>query len=339
MVILLCFLIIATTAPAQVVDLKLDFQTNSVMQIDTSADGTTLWGITSSNVDRLPTIAGVYAVRSTNNGTSWDTSCITPDWWRWGISIAAVNAVHAYAIINRDDTTWLARTLDGKTWLEVNPAMMDISNPLFIHFFNPRVGVVLGTQGRKIERKWVVARTTDGGASWTPSIAMLAEPPTESIGSFNARSAAWDGGTLVIGMNSQRYLITTDTGQTWTFERSPIGRIAGAVISSSGGLQRIQLLANQPSGTVRSVTSTNGGPWQDVTIHPSVKKVDGVRLVASEGIVTIPRSLSNIPCIDIGRGTTVPFPQRVDALAVKGPYLFTSQELMPRQGIVRLQYP
>lgn len=337
LIALLCWLAASACAVGQVIDLRMDFQTNSVMQLESAADGT-VWGITSSNIDRLPTIAGVWAVRSTDGGTTWDTSCITADWWRWGVDIAAVSATSAYAIVKREDTVALFRVTDARSWRRVDSAEIGIGNPFCLHFFTRNVGVIIGTQGRRIERKWVVARTTDGGTTWVRSIPLLADPPVEQLATLNDRATGWSHTCLCIAMNSGRMLVTTDAGVTWQFHRSPIGRVSGVAVVKQDSTFAFRLFANRADGTVTSGMWTPSG-FTKRSVHPSVKRLDGVRILESGAVVSVPRSLSGIECVDVDSGVPIPLPARTDALLEVNGFLFSAQDLVPGRGLVKVKVP
>ncbi|MCX6141417.1 MAG: hypothetical protein NTX15_11440 [Candidatus Kapabacteria bacterium] len=178
-ILMLSIVITGSAIAHEEIDLGLDFQMNSIAQIERAFDGA-LWGLTSTTQETMPTVAGVYTFVSTNNGLRWDSGCVTPSWWRWGQEIAAISAKEAWVITVREDTTELQRTTDGgKTWLRMSANLTRISRPSSIQFFSAKVGFILGQEGRAIERKWVVSRTTDGGTTWNTSTPMLAEPASE----------------------------------------------------------------------------------------------------------------------------------------------------------------
>jgi photosystem II stability/assembly factor-like uncharacterized protein len=330
----------AAKVSAQVVDLKMDFQTNSIMQLSQAQDGA-IWGITSSNIDRLPTIAGVWAIRSTDGGKKWESSAITEDWWRWGVDICAVSASTAWALTKREDTVELYRTTDGgKHWLVMDPLTLGLDRPVNVHFFSSKVGVVIGTQGRRIERKWVAARTTDGGATWTQSLPLLAEPPTEDLASLNDRSAAWDGALLYVPMNAGRVLFTTDEGKTWQFMASPLGRLAGLTVEYNGkAAPSLRLFANRDDQTVKSLATTDGTSWKDAPVRANLTRLSGVRTLANGHLVTVPRALYNTPCVDVDTGERLGVPDGADALLPLKDGLLCGQEVMPGQGLIRIPQP
>lgn len=337
MIVLLLFTIMAVLAPAQTIDLKLDFQMNSVMQLDVATDGT-MWGITSSNADLMPTIAGVYAVYSTNSGVSWDTSCITPNWWRWGTDIAAQGALQAWAITTHVDTTELWRTTNGgKRWELVNPGTLGLDRVMSIHFFTSAIGVAVGFSGRRIDRKWVVSRTTDGGTTWAQSIPFLAEPPTETLADVNDRSTAWKGGELCVGLSSGRILSTTNRGETWTMISSPLETVNGIVIEHVASEHSIFAVQSGHKDGIKAMRTTNGTAWTSVTLAPAVEKVAGLRSLPDGRVVTVPRSLMGIGCIDVRTGASQSIPPGSDGLAIVGSVLFAGRELLPGGGLQRVE--
>lgn len=323
---------------SQTINLGMDFQTNSVMQLTQASDGT-LWGITSSNIDRLPTIAGVWSVRSTNGGATWDTACITDNWWRWGVDIAAQDAGSAYAVTMREDTLELYHTKNGKQWSWVAPRTMSLDNVLGVHFFNARVGFVLGTHGRKIERKFIVSTTTDGGATWLPSLALLPDPPTEVYADYNDRAVCWKGATVCIGMNSGRILYSADSAVTWKFLRTPLQTISALMIREGEHGQTIIAMQTKPDGSVRAVQSANGFTWTNAPLPKTITNVHGARELPDGSWVSVPRSLMHSGCIDFDTGKSLNLPPGCDGLAVGTNYLFTGQELLPGKGLIKVLIP
>ncbi len=340
---LLPILFLTTISSGQVINLKMDFQTNSVMQLDRAEDGT-IWGITSSNIDRLPTIAGVWAVRSTDEGKSWDTSCVTADWWRWGVDVCAVSAQTAWVVTMREDTVELRQTTNGgKSWAVIRPEAVGLDRPVNVHFFDAKHGTVLGTQGRRIERKWVVARTTDGGATWTQSLPMLAEPPTESLADLNDRSVSWNDDHLYVAMNSGRILQSTDRGVSWRFLVCPLRPITGLIVqtadAASKGASTLRVYSTGSNGVVQSMETTTGDQWTNVAVPPTLHHVYGLRQLMNGRIVTIPRSLLSANMVDVHTGMPLPAPPRCDGLLPTADGALLGQEVVWGQGIIRVQLP
>ena len=331
-----CTLVNVPKSSTQVVDLKMDFQTNSVMQLDQASDGT-IWGITSSNIDRLPTIAGVWSVRSTNGGISWDTACITDNWWRWGVDIAAQDANTAYAVTMREDTLELYRKVKGSTWVQLNPSTVALDNVMAVHFFNERVGFIIGTQGRKIERKFIVSRTSDGGATWQASLPLLPDPPTEVLADNNDRAVCWKGATVCVGMNTGRILVTHDSAQTWKFIRTPLRSISAITLITENGQQTMSAYHTQADGTVRAFTSSDDKTWTMAPLPPTVKKVYGAREIGEGTWVSIPRSLYNARSVNLQTGEPVPMPPGCDALLAMPGGILCSQELFLGKGLVKIE--
>jgi hypothetical protein len=59
--LLIAGLPLATPLHAQDISVGLDIQTNAVVQLERGFDGS-IWGITSSSMDLLPTVAGVFVL-------------------------------------------------------------------------------------------------------------------------------------------------------------------------------------------------------------------------------------------------------------------------------------
>lgn len=287
-----------TRAFSEEIDLGIDFQMNAIAQIERAFDGT-IWGLSSTTQETMPTVAGVYAFVS-SNGAKWDSVCVTPNWWRWGVDIAPISAKEAWVIMQREDTTELYRTVNGgKKWSMILPAQVKVKNPHFIHFFTPSVGIIIGQEGRTIERKWMVSRTTDGGTTWNTTIPMLAEPATEEPTERNDRSVWVEGGEIYIGMSSGRVMATQDSGKTWRFIRVPLG----GSISSIARIAENKLLVvhTTRTGSMRQATTTdNGASWNTLVLFPvDVPPLHGLRKSADGSIVTIPNEYTKTPLTKI----------------------------------------
>ncbi|MBK7032787.1 MAG: hypothetical protein IPH49_05900 [Ignavibacteria bacterium] len=300
--VFLCCLILVLTSGTRVlaeeIDLGIDFQMNAIAQIERAFDGT-IWGLTSTTQETMPTVAGVYAFVS-SNGVKWDSTCVTPNWWRWGVDIAPISAKEAWVIMQREDTTELYRTVNGgKKWSMVLPEQVRLKNPHFIHFFTPTIGIIIGQEGRTIERKWVVSRTTDGGSTWTTSTPMLAEPATEEPTERNDRSVCVAGGEVHIGMSSGRVMNTQDSGKTWRFMRVPLGGSISSIARITG--RRLLVVHTASTGQMRGATTNDqGDTWNTLVLLPTdVPPLHGLRSCADGSIVTIPNEYTKTPLTKI----------------------------------------
>lgn len=335
---LLLFILITASAFAhEEIDLGLDFQMNSIAQLERAFDGA-LWGLSSTTQETMPTVAGVYTFLSTNNGARWDSSCVTPSWWRWGQEIAAISAKEAWVITVREDTTELQRTSNGgKSWSRVTASLTRISRPISIQFFSPKVGFILGQEGRAIERKWVVSRTSDGGVTWTTSIAMLAEPASEAPAERNSRSVWKEQGAIYIGMSSGRILYSLDSGLTWKFATTPVG---GAV-NSIGRISKGRLLAVNTSstGVMRQATSTdNGASWSIILALPQdTPPLHGLRAAKDGSLLTIPNEYTKTALTrlsnDLSTAKILSTQPAYSVLEQADGTFLVGAEILPGQGI------
>ncbi len=329
-----------TLFAAEEIDFGIDFQMNAVAQIERAFDGT-FWGITSTTQESMPTVAGVYTFISTNGGLHWDSSCVTPNWWRWGQEIAAISVKEAWVIAVREDTTEMYRTVDrGKRWTIVSPSLTRISKPFAIHFYSPFVGVVIGQEGRAIERKWVVSRTTDGGVTWKTSLPMLAEPATEQPAERNDRSFWAQAGEVFVGMSSGRVLFSLDSGQSWKFMRTPLGGSVNSIARISES--RLLVVNTTTQGLMRPATTTDyGASWNTLVQLPQdTPPLHGLRLCPDGSIVTIPNELTKTPLTKIA--IDLSSARIISALAgysveaqLDGTYL-VGAEIVPGQGMRRV---
>ncbi|HLP29338.1 MAG TPA: hypothetical protein VK147_11910 [Candidatus Didemnitutus sp.] len=326
----------STLVTSEEIDLGIDFQMNAIAQIERAFDGS-IWGLTSTTQETMPTVAGVYAFISTN-GVKWDSSCVTPNWWRWGVDIAPISAKEAWVIMQREDTTELYRTVNGgKKWSMITPARVRVKSPHFIHFFSPTTGIIIGQEGRTIERKWIVSRTTDGGATWNTSIPMLAEPATEEPTERNDRSAWVEGGEVYLGMTSGRVMSSQDSGKTWRFIRVPLG----GSISSIARIAESKLLMvhTSMSGTMRQATTVdNGATWNTLVLFPvDVPPLHGLRKCADGSIVTIPNEYTKTPLTkitgDLSSARILSAQAGYSVLEQSDKTFLVGAEILPGQGV------
>jgi hypothetical protein len=287
--------ILAFDTSAQVIDLEQDFETNAVVQLEYGFDGS-IWGITSSSLERMPTVAGVYAIRSTDRGLTWDTSAITRNWWRWGTDICPISSTVAYAITLRMDTTELYRTTNGgKSWKLLTQNDVEVDRVVSVQFFSPNVGIILGSVGRTIERKWVVSRTTDGGQTWNTLLPMLPEPPHETIGEYNDRSQELFGGVMYLGMSNGRILTTLDSGATFTFLKTGlVGAVNTIIALPDGSLMAVHTIENGSNHAVVTLDSKN---WFVSKLPAGTPPLHGVRSLRNGTFVTIPNGLTRTPTV------------------------------------------
>lgn len=326
---------------AQIIDLGQDFETNAIVQLEYGFDGS-VWGISSSSLERMPTVAGVYAVRSTDRGLTWDTTAITQNWWRWGSDICPISAQVAYAITLRMDTTELYKTTNGgETWIEQTVNDVKVERIVSVQFFSPEYGVIVGSVGRTIERKWVISRTTDGGATWKTLLPMLPEPPHETIAEKNDRSQELFGGVMYIGMSNGRILSTLDSGATWKFMKTGHGGTVNTVIAlPDGSLMAVHTLEN---GSNHAVVSTDSKNWYVSKLPKGTPPLHGVRSLRNGSFITIPNALTNTPAVVITGNmrdvTPVSTDEVYSVLHFSQTQILCGTELLMGKGLVTYTLP
>ena len=331
----------STLASAQMIDLGLDFQTNAIVQVERGFDGS-IWGISGSSMDRLPTLAGVYTIRSTDGGTSWDTSSITQDWWRWGVELIPISKDICWAFTLRDDvndTLECFRTADGgASWTRIEPMDVGLARLVDVEFFTPQIGVAIGSTGRSVTSKWVVSRTTDGGKTWELSRDMQAHY-NEKIAQRNDRATHRVGNTYIVGMTSGRLLITRDAGATWAFLTPPIGGAVSAVVDVKG--MGVIAVRTTDDGGFTSAVSADDATWTGARMPAGVRDIRGFRLLRDGSIATIPNDVQHAPLMilksDLSSATTLKQHSCFGVLELDDATLLTGTELVPGQGLLRVQ--
>ncbi len=334
---LLAVLHVGLPLHAQDINVGLDAQTNAVVQLERGFDGS-IWGITSSSMDLLPTVAGVFAVRSTDEGKTWASSTITENWWRWGADICPLTSQEAWATLIRDeveDTLEVMRTRDGgKSWTVVAPADVKVERIHSVHFFSPNVGIVFGSVGRKIEHKWVLSRTTDAGMTWTVSMAQTAFGQ-EQIAERNHRSTARFGDALWVGMTSGRILFSQDQGATWSMIISPLGGSVNALVTLRDG--RLLAVRTKKDGTPTAMATRDGTSWDPVVLPAELTNIHGLIACKDGSIVTVPLEITQTPLLrlsaDLTTVTKVAGVGTFGVIELKSGLLLTGTEVVRGKGL------
>jgi len=157
--------------------------------------------------------------RTTDGGAQWDLRSTPTGRHR---AVWAFDA-NRCVVAGVEGLFW--RTSDGGlTWTDVHHAGTFIDG---IHFFDSLNGWAIGDP---VAGQWVIRRTTDGGASWSPAPA----PPTAQGGGIT-RSLSWIG-TQIGAFGTSQFVLwrTTDGGQTWTSITTSSQQVAGLVLDASG---------------------------------------------------------------------------------------------------------
>jgi len=330
----------STLVYGQAVDLGLDHQTNAIVQFSAASDGT-LWCITSSSMDRLPTLAGVHSVRSTNGGSTWEGTVITEDWWRWGIDIAPASKDQAWAVVMRDDvidTIDCYRTTNaGKVWHYVSPADVQLTQVNLVHFISPTNGYLFGVVGGSHTRKWMVVHTTDGGKTFTRVDSMLARIG-ETLFERNKRSVGLRGDEIWIGLSSGRIIIIDGKNNAARDVMAPLGGGISGIAQLSDGSMLVTRTKND--GSVSAMKTKDGSSWDPVDLPAAVRNVHGFYAQPSGSILTIPSDVTLTPLVEIS-ADLAKAAQRADhhrfgcIITSKG-VILTGTELLPGGGMFRV---
>lgn len=134
--------------------------------------------------------------------------------------LAASSYTTAFSIA-MDTATSIAsfwKTTDGgDNWSIVTGVMNDGSNTFAnaVNFWNATQGYCMGDP---VGGKFDIYYTTDGGATWTPTLAANVEVPLSDECGYNGAECATKAGNGVGGFmtNKGRVFVTNDYGVTWT---------------------------------------------------------------------------------------------------------------------------
>jgi len=157
-------------------------------------------------------------MRTGNGGMSWEEVGKLSQHERSLNFVSPQTGFTAYRAIRRTDD-------GGKTWKEVLKCGINLQvdglarkadcylNDLT--FVTPTVGYAIGQATGNIKRA-VLARTTDGGASWTQSA-------PEAMEDAGKQAFFWNEKSGLVTMYAEKTLITTDGGDTWSGIVTPFG--------------------------------------------------------------------------------------------------------------------
>ncbi len=197
-------------------------------------DKNTAWMISSNNLFAPPIETPPNIFRSTDGGSSWDQFQIPSTEGFFGIDIAPVDAMTAYAVLwgpdyfNDLSQDAIYKTTDGgQTW---EPNSEYPFAPTFIHFFDAQNGWVMGLD----TDFWITMSTTnDGGQTWEHAGGndwvipegkeFPDQDPDEFLATYlNVPSGNYDveSSTIIIGGTS--YWISHDEGHNWERLHSPL---------------------------------------------------------------------------------------------------------------------
>ncbi len=152
-------------------------------------------GLTLGSANSTSGTNGIW--RTTNGGTNWDTTNITPYVTGTFYFASFVNSTLGYACAT--SAPYVFRTIDGgMSWTGVTTAG---GTAYDIHAFDSLNIIVASTSGN-------VRRSTDGGASW----AAVSTGASATL----YRIVFQDANTGYVSGSSSAFRVTTDAGLTWT---------------------------------------------------------------------------------------------------------------------------
>ena len=282
------FLLAIASMSGQDIDLGLDYQTNAIVQLE-QAPGGAIWGVSGSSIDRLPTVAGVFAVRSVDNGATWTTHMVTEDWWQWGADLVAIDKNRAYVLTLRadiEDTIRLFETTDaGATWSLIDPTTFGMREVYALHFFDNQNAVAFGTMGRKVSRMWGASVSTDGGLTWTTGTPVV-QHRNEKLALRNGRATTANNTSFAVGMSSGRIFEISKSNASISVTPLPTPYSLAAIsIDSSGSVVVLQQLSESEMSASKKLAN---GSWQSIELATGVAKIRGLKRLVTGEFVTIP---------------------------------------------------
>lgn len=203
-------------------------------------------------------LAGTWAVGQTpsgravvfrSSGSVFDSSSLS------GSPVTLAIASNSVVCVGTESgTIW--RTSDGGSswrWTNLSSTLAAADALLF---FDASNGLCIG---RPVSGTWRLARTTDGGATWTPA-AVLPPPFANERTRHHATTAFGD--TVWVGTSAGRILRSTDRGTTWTVAAAATTDQTIAAVSFASGRQGYCLVrptAPQADPTIAVYHTTDGG--------------------------------------------------------------------------------
>ena len=244
----------------------------------------------------LATGASGTLLRTINGGATW-------------VKLTAPNTTFTYYCIEAFDTTtiWLGgtgssgtdfriwKTTDaGKTWAQQFQSVESYSDGL--RFFDTNNGIGLGDPGASAASKFVVTRTTDGGANWTtvPNV-----PPTDSVNAETSTPTALDiygnNAWFVTYGNSSaivnpRIYKSTDRGATWTASSRIMGLQEGFCLSFKD--DKSGVIGNVYEG--KGAVTTDGGTTWKVVKMDTVYGMRAIQWIRPTNAIIVVGGLSGI---------------------------------------------
>ncbi|MBD3378590.1 T9SS type A sorting domain-containing protein [candidate division KSB1 bacterium] len=162
----------------------------------------------------------MHFVRSEDRGATWteiqgiDFMNSAYGYYTWGLAGCTVGQNMWFAgLTSQYDSTFVFRSMDaGQTW-ETYKVSTDI-----VPNYPRSIGFSSENNGLMTDRSGIVAKSTDGGATWMPTN----NPDVD--GSWVNGVVAVPGSEVIFGMDDMGVYYTTDLGETWM----PVGLPAEA---------------------------------------------------------------------------------------------------------------
>ncbi len=154
----------------------------------------------------------MHFVRTEDRGDTWteitgiDFMNAAYGYYTWGLAGCNVGRNMWFGgLTSQYDSTFVFRSTDaGETWDTYKVSTEIVPN------YPRSIGFSSETDGLMTDRSGIVAKSTDGGATWTQTN----NPPTE--GSWVNGVLAVPGTNIIMGMDDTGVFYTTDLGETWT---------------------------------------------------------------------------------------------------------------------------
>ncbi len=260
-----------------------------------------------------------YCIRTSNGGTNWVNA--TPSTYFGGTGLYCVAPVSATtALAGSGPTNGAAEvwrtTNAGFSWSRTSVSAITGFVDA-IHMFDAQNGILIGDP---VGGKWGIAKTADGGVSWSAVTPQLSAPGTEA--GWN-NSADFVGDVGWFGTNNNKLYKTTDRGATWTACPLPGKHSVNVSFSDANvGLAKFSAVTNQGGSEGLAVTTDGGTTWTPVTSlaivsgAEAIMERNGSRMWVVQGgnsymsadlgqtwsLNAVPSSFSNVACLERYRG-------------------------------------
>lgn len=217
-------------------------------------------------------------IRTTNGGGLWTQGFITGAAKMHPGSIAAVDSLTAWVTMQgafptlpSDTSEGIFKTSDGGTlWTKDTTAFQGSgAKPMFIHFFDPNKGIVVGERNKNGLSSWEIYTTTNGGTRWD-SVPQVNIPPKvagEQLMEGFEYTATQNTFWFCTSASTGRVFRSTNSGLTWT--AATIGPGFGRVHSIAFQDDSVGLACVFVGGNPTTVKTTDGGSTWTAIAPPS----------------------------------------------------------------------